>query len=214
MERRFSGSSSWPPGTATRAKVGLGIARSMRSFTTRRVRLPSWMYLTRPSYSLGMNFVNESVFSYMWLSTSNTGYSSWRSRTKNSSSSVMVTPITVVGQGPELVDDEGEPEAQHRQQRLAGAPRRPRLDGVHRDRAEHLAQLGRVGVGHQLTAATGVGQHLPREVGEARRARDVVGAGLHDAEPLAVDDELRERLRVRLHPAGNAPQQHVELLVE
>ena len=37
------------------------------------VRLLMSTYLTRPSNSLGTNFVRASVFSYMWLSASNTG---------------------------------------------------------------------------------------------------------------------------------------------
>src|ERR1700683_226374 len=39
------------------------------------VRPLTWTYLTRPSYSLGRNFVNASVVSYMWLSASKTGKS-------------------------------------------------------------------------------------------------------------------------------------------
>ena len=37
------------------------------------VRLLISTYLMTPSYSGGMNLVRASVFSYMWLSASNTG---------------------------------------------------------------------------------------------------------------------------------------------
>ena len=73
IERRSSGSSCWPPGGATRRKVGFGMARLIRSLTASFVRRSYSMYLTMPSYSGGRNFVKASGFSYMWLSASKTG---------------------------------------------------------------------------------------------------------------------------------------------
>ena len=45
----------------------------MRSLTMSFVRLSKSMYLMMPWYSGGRNLVKASVFSYMWLSESNTG---------------------------------------------------------------------------------------------------------------------------------------------
>jgi hypothetical protein len=80
MPRRCCGSASAPPGGATRAKVGLGMKSLILSLKATFVRLLISTYFTTPSNSGGMNLVRASVFSYMWLSASNTGYGRRRSR--------------------------------------------------------------------------------------------------------------------------------------
>src|SRR3974390_116689 len=70
--------SSRAPGAATTSKGGLGREALSTLRTAIWVRPPTSRNLMSPSYSGGRNFVNASVVSYMWLSTSNTGKSRTR----------------------------------------------------------------------------------------------------------------------------------------
>src|SRR4051812_32699057 len=99
-------SSSCAPGGATLWNVGFGMYSLILLFSAIFVRPFTSTYLMRPSYSFGRWRVNASVFSYMWLSASNTGKFSLRDTESSSSGSsggeVEAAPGTGPVEGDEL----------------------------------------------------------------------------------------------------------------